>query len=1206
MGRKMHILVLRCLNHINNRTNIYIWTLLVGLCLLTPAPILAQTTFPATFDLNTLDGSNGFVIRGNSSFEQLGRFVTGVGDVNGDGIDDFALGRPRVDKGEIYFGRTGGYPSLATLQALGNSYGKSSPQDGGDPTTPGPLAGDVTIVDGSGGSSDTGRQVTVVGDLNGDGHRDFAVSQPFSPSGSQIAIGYGSAAGTPGSMFPANTDLTMLTDSEGFIISNPSNFGDVEIGFGIDTLFIGPRTLSGTSSDPASPVLFLKQSTFTPGSPPPAGVTDTSMWGTPGSPGGKIISSSLTKNSKFGFSIAVSEGTSSFTGDGKPAVAIGAPSNTFSSNTTDPGRVLVIFDIDTALPAGGSFDVDGLNGTNGFVFEGTNVQDQAGFDVEFVPDLNGDGVSDIIIGIPGHDESAAADAGMACVIYGSSSPFPALMHPSDLDGTNGTCIGGFDAGDRAGESVCGIADIDGDGKNETCIGAPNDDPDDGAGGVLTDAGGVYVIEVPSITSSGEILVSGISGPDGFFIPGLAAGDELGTDCTSPGDVNGDGAADMICGAPFASFDTDQGAGGEYVICGKTQTVAHTLEAKTDFLEFTEDTNTSGKFTGNLFDNNGTGPDVDSIVAHKSEFAVTKAAEDKVKTAATDILDNALIGIVLGVPQNSVVFNVPFREEQSNGEADITIGTDGSITVDTKFSFNPLGPNDSVTIGNPGDSSGGIAYRMTDNHGLQSDANIIFIITGVNDPPSGQPLIEDESFGGSNGHVGLGALLKAAISGIENNVFDWEGIDQSTNKFEWFDSNGTLIQENTDGFLNTALLPASGRQQLLGKSVTVRYSYTDKKGTNESVTSAPFGPFSNPRLSVVTEGLGEGNVFSSPAGIDCPPDCSAEFDFGTQVSLVITSAPGTKLVNDKAVTMNGDSTTYVRFELNNPTPTTVVSSALPSARSGQAPASGPDDPEKAGTSGSGPSRPSAAGDPITVFYTAINAGADPAQSCSVTIGSGAPVTLSFQPTDATNAPVGSPDQPFDMNAGEVKTFVLSFTPVSVTTGIEVFPNVVCDNASVSPISGVNGVFLTISDQPVPDVLSIGATVSNDGIIRIDSAGGSGFMSASALNIGVGDNGTAPDPANPTANTAVMTISADTGSASLPLVMGVCALNAQGACINPPSASVDVNVSNQAATMAVFVTATGAIALDPATNRVFLRFVGADGITRSITSAAITAP
>lgn len=41
-----------------------------------------------SFDLSTLDGSNGFVINGIGQYQQLGNSVSDAGDINGDGIDD--------------------------------------------------------------------------------------------------------------------------------------------------------------------------------------------------------------------------------------------------------------------------------------------------------------------------------------------------------------------------------------------------------------------------------------------------------------------------------------------------------------------------------------------------------------------------------------------------------------------------------------------------------------------------------------------------------------------------------------------------------------------------------------------------------------------------------------------------------------------------------------------------------------------------------------------------------------------------------------------------------------------------------------------------------------------------------------------------------------------------------------------------------------
>ncbi len=71
--------------------------------------------FTPTFDLSTLDGNNGFVLKGIDAVDFSG-YVNGAGDVNGDGVDDLIIGAYSADPngnqnaGESYivFGRSGG------------------------------------------------------------------------------------------------------------------------------------------------------------------------------------------------------------------------------------------------------------------------------------------------------------------------------------------------------------------------------------------------------------------------------------------------------------------------------------------------------------------------------------------------------------------------------------------------------------------------------------------------------------------------------------------------------------------------------------------------------------------------------------------------------------------------------------------------------------------------------------------------------------------------------------------------------------------------------------------------------------------------------------------------------------------------------------------------------------------------------------------
>ncbi len=57
------------------------------------------------------------------------------------------------------------------------------------------------------------------------------------------------------------------------------------------------------------------------------------------------------------------------------------------------------------------------------------------------------------------------------------------------------------------------------------------------------------------------------GSSGFRIDGAAAGDQSGYSVASAGDVNGDGRADVIVGAPYADPSSGNDAGSSYVIYG---------------------------------------------------------------------------------------------------------------------------------------------------------------------------------------------------------------------------------------------------------------------------------------------------------------------------------------------------------------------------------------------------------------------------------------------------------------------------------------------------------------------------------------------------------------------------------------------------------------------------------------------------------------
>jgi VCBS repeat-containing protein len=187
----------------------------------------------------------------------------------------------------------------------------------------------------------------------------------------------------------------------------------------------------------------------------------------------------------------------------------------------------------------GAVDVVFGGDAGGFRIIGAAAADNAGISLALLPDMNGDGFAEILVGADGHD-AGGSGAGAAYVVWGKASGATVDLAQVAL-GVGGFRITGALAGDEAGLAVDHAGDVNGDGLADIIVGARLTDNNGST------SGSAYVVFGKA--DNAEVRLGNL-GAGGFEVRGAIAGDQAGGAVSAAGDVNGDGYADIIVGARF--------------------------------------------------------------------------------------------------------------------------------------------------------------------------------------------------------------------------------------------------------------------------------------------------------------------------------------------------------------------------------------------------------------------------------------------------------------------------------------------------------------------------------------------------------------------------------------------------------------------------------------------------------------------------------
>jgi hypothetical protein len=523
---------------------------------------------------NTPPGPFGVVLGGSVPSGGAGYSVSDVGDVNGDGFDDFFIGAPSV-----------------TTNALGNVV------QGGTATSA------AYLVYGSQQVNTTTVSNVDWLTLNTTGQRAGDLGQLGVPTGTQTDP----ITGAPGFAY---SGIRFITSS------NPGSMLGASVSFirginGGNALLIGaPGAADENGANPGTGRAYLVYTNAALNALAVAsattGTTQTVDLDNPAATPGVIVVTfeNNTPGGQTGASVA---GVGDVITDGVPDIAIGAPKATVAnSGFTGTGAVYLLSG--AFIPATtmvinlqnvGQTTLTTLNPQPGVLFLGSVSGGLAGFSLAGAGNVNGAltgtlPIADMLIGAPG-----TGAGGTAYLVYGSPT-LTSLATPNvnnlffislgslgtSVSGVNGAIFNGLPAGSNTGFSVAAAGDFNEDGFADIMIGSP-------ANGIPSLTGRVDLLygQAQTAGSTGIFGTINLSSPpsniEQLTLNGPTAGSLAGYAIAPVGRMNTNTAFpsdSILIGAP--GFNANQGTAylvpgnpvtllGAFTLADATQPVAAT-------------------------------------------------------------------------------------------------------------------------------------------------------------------------------------------------------------------------------------------------------------------------------------------------------------------------------------------------------------------------------------------------------------------------------------------------------------------------------------------------------------------------------------------------------------------------------------------------------------------------------------------------------